>query len=200
MKKIIETYGYERARSDRLFRREREAWTSAAWALGLAENDQRQYWVEIETIDNTPDTRVHWMDQSSGNNVINTYSLEITDWEEHVDDLMQIIRQKCEKAYPPNYVLVILGRSGRTVEPGEIVKEIRELPRVPFAEIWLLGRASSDRNTQRMVRLRPEGADVSFDLNRAVARTASQREFARLDGRGTGIEPCSSGDIYLPIP
>src|SRR5438552_17266599 len=91
MQKIIETYGIREAQSNRRFKQEREAWASAVWVLGLMESDQREYWVEIETEENTPDAKVHRLDQSTGHNRIETYNIEVVDWEEHVDDLMQII-------------------------------------------------------------------------------------------------------------
>jgi hypothetical protein len=56
MQKIIETYGNLEAHvSD--FKQEREAWTTAAWALGLKEKGEPDSWVEIETEESTPDNK-----------------------------------------------------------------------------------------------------------------------------------------------
>ena len=76
MQKIIETHGTRDAESSGRFKKEREAWTPAVWALGLTQIDGREHWVEIETEDNTPDTKVHRLDQSKGHNKIETYNVE----------------------------------------------------------------------------------------------------------------------------
>lgn len=199
MQKIIETYGIPEAQSNRRFKQEREAWTTAVWALGLAESDRQEYWVEIETEENTPDTKVHRLDQSTGHNNVGTYDIEVVDWEEHVDDLMQIIEQKCARAYPSYFGLLILGRSGKIIDPSAIAEKIYSL-RVPFAEIWIVGRALEDRNRVQMVRLFPAIADFPFDLATALKRTENQKEFMQPEGRGTGTDIHSRGDIYLPIP
>jgi len=44
----------------------------------------KKYWVEIETVDQTPDTRVHHIDQSKGHNSVQMQSVEVVDWEQHV--------------------------------------------------------------------------------------------------------------------
>jgi hypothetical protein len=199
MKKIFETYGNVEAVADRRFKHEREAWAAAAWALGLREMEERDYWVEIETEDNTPDARVHRLDQSSGNNVEETYKIEVVDWEEHVDDLMQVIRQKCERAYPADFGLLVLGRSGKKCDPNAVMQAIQAI-HVPFAEIWIVGRPLQDQAKVRMVRLSPEGADVQFDLSDAVKRSEKQPQIMRREQRGTGTEFHSLGDIYFPIP
>lgn len=199
MQKIIYTHGIREAVSNRRFKQEREAWASAVWALGLTERDQREHWVEIETEENTPDTKVHRLDQSTGHNRIETYNIEVVDWEEHVDDLMQIIQQKCARAYPSDFGLLILGRSGRAIDPNAVMEALRNI-RVPFAEIWIVGRSLEDRNRVQMVRLFPDRSEVLFDPGRALNRTENQKEFMQPEGRGTGTDIHLRGDIYLPIP
>ena len=113
---------------------------------------ERDYWVEIETEDNTPDTKVHRLDQSSGHNKIETYNVEVVDWEQHVDDPIQIVRQKCARAYPSYFWLVILGRSGKVVDLNAVIEAIR-CARVPFVEIWIVGRALENRGRMKLVRL-----------------------------------------------
>src|SRR4051812_23860334 len=66
--RIIGTYGFEGATQGR-FKREREAWISAVWALGLRETMQPlEYWIEIETREPTPDCKVQFFDTSKGYN------------------------------------------------------------------------------------------------------------------------------------
>lgn len=199
MQKIIETHGTHDAQSSGRFKREREAWTTAAWALGLTQMHERDYWVEIETEDRTPDAKVHRLDQSSGHNKIETYNVEVVDWEQHLDDPIQIIQRKCARAYPSYFWLIMLGRSGKVVDPNTVIQAIRG-PRVPFVEIWIIGRSLEDRNRMQMVRLFPERADVVFDLSSAVRRSEKQADIMRPEKRGTGTDIRSLGDVYLPIP
>jgi hypothetical protein len=35
----------------------------------------------------------------SGRNCIQTQSIEVVDWEEHVDDAVKVIKQKCQRAW-----------------------------------------------------------------------------------------------------
>jgi hypothetical protein len=199
MQKIIETHGIHEANSDGRFKQEREAWTTAVWALGLTEMHKRNYWVEIETEDRTPDTKVHRLDQSSGHNKIETYNVEVVDWERHVDDVMQVIRQKCERAYPPYFWLLILGRSGKTLDVDSTVKAVREL-HVPFAEIWIIGRPADAMHMRELVRLYPEKLDLIFDFARTLRESEKQTEIMRPGIRGTGTEFYPLGASYLPIP
>jgi hypothetical protein len=69
---INKKHGFHAAANDRRFKQEREAWTSAIWALGRTETTGRDYWVEIETVEQTPDTKVHYLDQSADHNKIMT--------------------------------------------------------------------------------------------------------------------------------
>src|SRR5882672_7713062 len=94
------------------FKREREVWTSAMFAFGLGQMNGNEYWVEIETVDATPDTRVHRIDPSSGHNRIETIDCEVVDWDEHVDDVMHVIKKKCLRAYPQSFFLLVLARNG----------------------------------------------------------------------------------------
>jgi hypothetical protein len=200
MLKIIATYGYRLAESCRCFKQEREAWTTALWALGLIESHGREYWVEIETEEATPDTKVHALDQSTGNNQIGTYDIEVVDWEEHVDDLMEIIKKKCGRAYPSYFGLLILGRNGKTIYPDAVIEAISQIKRVTFAEIWMVGRALEDNGRVQMVRFYPHRGDIHFDIRDAMRRNEGQKDFMQPQGRGTGLEIHSLGDMYLPIP
>jgi hypothetical protein len=95
-----------RARMDDL-KKSGKLWTTAMLALALSKLSDEEYWVEIETFERTPDTRLHYINQSSGHNVIQTRNIENVDWEENVDDIMEVIGKKCRRAYPGDYLLVV---------------------------------------------------------------------------------------------
>jgi len=97
MKTLAEIVGFEQARTDGRFKKEREAWATGVLGLALSRLDGNEWWVEIETLESTPDTRLHWIDQSSGRNVIQTRSIEVVDWEDNIDDIMEVIQKKCAR-------------------------------------------------------------------------------------------------------
>ncbi len=123
--KIIGTYGFEEAKKGR-FKREREAWISAVWALGLRETMKRiEYWIEIETLDQTPDCKVQFFDTTKGYNHRMILNLEIVEWEEHQDDVMNVIRAKCLKAYPDYFYLIVLARNGGIINAPSLLGELQ---------------------------------------------------------------------------
>jgi hypothetical protein len=197
MRRVVEKHGTRKAESSGRFKREREAWTSAVWALGLAEVTDREYWVEVETVDQTPDTKVHYIDQSAGHNHLMTYNVEVVDWVEQVQDPMQVIRQKCARAYPSYYVLLVLGRSGREVQPDKLVELVQGLT-VPFWEIWILGRLAD--STVNMARLHPSPTWINFDVMRSLQKKANRTDVLVRQKRGKSTEFEKLGSVYLPIP
>lgn len=63
MKGVVEKHGLIDAASGR-FKREREACSTALYALALSEMFGAKYWVEVETVEQTPDTRIYQIDLS----------------------------------------------------------------------------------------------------------------------------------------
>jgi hypothetical protein len=196
MKTIVETYGHRETESSGRFKQEREAWTSAIWALGQSKITGEDYWVEIETEEQTPDTKVHFIDQSAGYNHLLTYNLEVVDWEQHVDEPMKVVRKKCLKAYPEYFYLLVLMRQDTVINPGMIAQEIQRL-RVPFVEIWMLGRTSNSGYS--IVRVYPTMLQIDFDVLLSLKDT-SQKDFLKRQKRGKRIEFEDLGFVYLPIP
>lgn len=197
MNLLIEKYGYQHATTNGRFKKEREAWTSGMYALGLSEMQNREWWVEIETEEQTPDTRVHYMEQSSGRNCIQTQSIEIVDWEEHVDDAIDVIKQKCQRACPPYFCLLVLARNGKYLDVETLTEEVlRE--KVPFGEIWIVGCPSEGVMT--MVRIVPNAFRFDFETMRSLAKVKEQRDIMQKLQRGTSTAVQELGFVYLPLP
>ena len=197
MNSLIEKYGYHEATTSGRFKHEREAWTTGMYALGLAKMYRKDYWVEIETVDQTPDTKVHHIDQSAGRNKIGTQHVEIVDWEKHVDDAIDLLKQKCRRAYPPYFCLLLLARNGRNFDVEGVTREISAID-VPFAEIWALGRISDEAMT--LLRLFPGLMRVDFDIADALESGKGQTDFMVGQKRGTSTEFSDLGLTFLPIP
>jgi uncharacterized protein YlzI (FlbEa/FlbD family) len=199
MKTLGETVGVERARTDGRFKKEREAWATAVLALALTKLNGEEWWVEIETVENTPDTRLRRIEQSSGHNVIQTHSIEVVDWEENVEDVMEVIRKKCERAYPGHYLLLVHARHvGRVFEFDRIIGEMMRT-RSPFLEVWVIASVGFDLHI-KAVRVAPGGLAVDLNLSTELEKASNQRAFLKRGIRGLQPGFRESGLTFLPIP
>jgi len=198
MATISETYGIERARADSRFRREREAWTTGVLALALSKLRDEEWWVEIETLDSTPDTKLHHIDQSSGHNVIQTRNIEVVDWEENVDDIMEVIARKCQRAYPGHYLLVVNARhGGKEIFIERVIEEMTRI-RSPFLEVWMVGLIGLD--DMKVVRLAPGWPAIDLKVRVELEKASKQPSFLKRGIRGTRPGFRELGTVFLPIP
>jgi len=197
MATISETYGIGPARTEGRFKKEREAWTTGVLALALSKLKADEWWLEVETVDSTPDTKLHHIDQTSGRNIIQTRSIEVVDWEENVADVMEVIGKKCHRGYPGHYLLVVHARhGGKEVYVEEVVKALRET-RSPFLEVWVVGAVGL--NHMKAVRVAPGGLMV--DLERGdLEKARKQPAFLKRGSRGTNPGFRELGHAFLPIP
>jgi hypothetical protein len=197
MRTIIGKYGYEKAQSLRSLKKEREAWTTAIWAIGRAQVTKKEYWVEIETVENTPDTKLHFIDQSAGYNHIMTHNFEVVDWVEQVADLMEVIEKKCKRAYPEYFALLILARKNAFISLKKISSRIEKL-RVPFEAVWLVGRRMG--SLASIAQLYPRVERIDFDIANITHNRRRKTDFLIPQHRGRSTATTPLGSIYLPIP
>ena len=196
MEKITETYGRESARRDRRFKREREAWTTAMLALALRKLTSQEWWVEIETVENTPDTKLQRINQDEDGNIIDTFEVEVVDWVKNVVDIMEVIGKKCARAYSKKSLLLVNARSGKLLDFDRVIEELKTL-RSPFLEVWII--APIQPGDIKVVRVAPPQPFV--DLTREDFQNArTQKEFMKRGTRGTNTEFEDLGLGYLPIP
>jgi hypothetical protein len=122
----------------------------------------KEWWIEIETVDNTPDTGLRRISQEPGGNIIETHEIEIVDWETNVDDIMGVIEKKCARAYPSNYILLVNARnSSKVVDFDRVIEEIKKLSS-PFLEVWVFVFVKPSNFT--VVRVAPAPALLSSRL------------------------------------
>ena len=196
---ISETYGREAARRDGRFKKEREAWTTGVLALALTRLKDEVWWIEIiEAVESTPDTKLHHIDQSSGNNVIQTRCIEVVDWEEHVADIMTVIGKKCSRAYPADYLLLVHARHRSMALNFDLVIEQMKSIRSPFLEVWIIAAICSGQ--LKVVRVAPGWPVIDLDLRSDLAKASKQTAFLKRGIRGAGVEFRQLGPAYLPIP
>lgn len=159
-----------------------------------------EYWVEVVTDDETPDCKVIWLDASSGRNHRKIMNLEIVEWDEHRDNMLELIEQKCAKAYPQYFFLTVFVRNGKETLVEDILKKIKGL-KVPFAEIWILGRLPVSTGAYRLFLAHPDPTKlVDFDVFDSYRENAGQTAFLQPNRRGSSTERTDMGLVYLPIP
>jgi hypothetical protein len=194
---VIVKRGFPQAWSGRV-KQEREAWISAVWALGLREITGKEYWIEVEARDQTPDCKVRYVDSSPGYNLRGTINVEIVEWDHHRPDVMDVITPKCAKKYPRDFCLLVFARNG-TRMGTDAIQQIKSLV-VPFKEIWVLGRVSVEGAKYRMFTVHPSSVVVDFDLFEVLQENSSQKQFAQFEKRSKRTEMSDRGMIHLPIP
>lgn len=196
MKTLVQKHGLQRVENGP-FKHEREAWSTAMYALALSEMYSKKYWVRVETVAQTPDTYVHHIDQSTGNNIDQMQSVEVVDWVQNVAEVMTLIEKKAKKAYPPFYCLLITGRSGKTLDTDAIAEEIKKMS-IPFAEIWIIGMLAY--NVANVAMLFPILSLLQFDIPSALEKAKLEHDIMVRRQRGKGTQFVPLGPIYLPIP
>lgn len=196
--RVINTFGHLKAATG-LFKREREAWISAVWALGIRTITAREYWIEIETKDRTPDCKVHYISNAKDRNHVDTFNVEVVEWDEHVDKITTILERKCKKAYPPSFFLVLLARNGDMFNTISLCQEIQSW-KIPFAEIWVLGRPSPVNDKYRMFLAHPDTKLVDVDVSVCLRQDKRKVQILKRLKRSKRNEFVDLGAIYLPIP
>jgi len=198
MNTISETYGIDRARTDGRFKKEREAWATGVLALALTKLKDDVWWVEVETVDNTPDTRLWQIDETPNGNVVNTRNIENVDWEKNVDDVMMVITKKCKRAYPSDYLLVVHARNyGKEINFDRVIEQMKSL-QSPFLEVWVI--AVVGRDDIKVVRVSPGLPVVDLKIRAELEKASKQVPFVKRGSRG--LEPgfYSAGTVFLPLP
>jgi len=187
-----------RARTDGRFKREREAWATGWLALALSKLKNDDWWVEVETVDATPDTRLRQIEETANGNVVNTHNIENVDWEENVDDMMTVVRKKCERRYPHDYLLLVHARNHRKeINFDCVVEEMKSVPS-PFLEVWVM--AVIGRDDIKVVRVSPGLPVVDLKIRAEMERAGKQVPFIKRGSRGREPGFYDAGTVFLPLP
>ena len=194
---LIKKFGFNEIIKNNRFKHEREGWVSGVWALGITEITGKENFIEIETIQETPDTHVFYFDIINGNNHRQVFDVEVVDWEEHTGELIEIIKNKSSKNYPQNFTLLIYARHpGKEVNMEEIYKEVQHM-NIPFGQIWVLG--SSDVDDYDIFQIYGVKNHIKFNLSKLREKYKNQIPFSKFLMRGKGTDIENLGVIYLPL-
>lgn len=198
MRTIREMCGIERARTDGRFKKEREAWAAGVLALALTKLKDDLWWVEVETVDRAPDTRLRQIDQTTNGNVVYTRNIENVDWEVNVDDIMTVIRKKCNRAYPSDYFLLVHARNyGKEINFDRVIEEMKSV-QSPFLEVWVIAVVGLD--DIKAVRVSPGLPVVALKIRAEVEKAKKQVPFLKRGSRGREPGFYDAGAAFLPLP
>jgi hypothetical protein len=198
MRTISERCGIDRARTDGRFKREREAWAAGVLALALSKLQDVVWWVEVETVDATPDTKLRQIDQTANGNVVNTRNIENVDWEENVDDVMTVIRKKCKRRYPNDNLLVVHARNyGKEINFDRVIEDMKSV-QSPFLEVWVIAVVGLD--DVKVVRVSPGLPVVDLKIRTEMEKASKQVLFLKRGSRGREPGFYDAGTVFLPLP
>jgi len=137
------------------------------------------------------------IDATSGGNIFEIFPVEVVDWEKHVNNIMTVIRKKCARRYPKDYLLVVNARhTGKPLDFDRVINDMKTL-RSPFAEVWIVMYVAT--GNIKVVRVAPTA--LSVDLTQAdFVNARKQKAYLKRGTRGTSTELEDVGLVYVPIP
>lgn len=198
MNTLSERCGIDRARTSGRFKREREAWATGVFALAVSHLKDDVWWVEVETVDATPDTKLRQIDETAKGNVINTRNVENVDWEENVDDIMTVIRKKCMRRYPNDYLLLVHARNyGKEINFDRLIEDMKGV-QSPFLEVWVIAVVGLD--DIKVVRVSPGLPVVDLTIRAEMEKASTQVRFLKRGSRGRKPGFYDAGTVFLPLP
>lgn len=113
--KIIDKYGLDNFLKNEEFKRAREMYETARYAIGLTAWTDMLYWITPGKKNETPDAYIIWV--NSKTKKLHAECVEITQWEKHIDDMFKIIEKKINNHYPSKFVILIhISREGGYVD------------------------------------------------------------------------------------
>lgn len=196
---LLEKYSVNIILSNNEFKQEREAWVAAAFLLGLGKIEGSEYWLEINTENDTPDIYAYYLKQINGNNHRDVLPLEIVDFEEHSKTIGSLIERKSRNAYPPYFALIVYARKcGAEIDYDKIFEDAQKI-KIPFREIWILSAVSYD-DDYCLTLIYPAGLQITFNLYKEFEKHKNQISLATMLKRGKGVDPKPLGTKDVPLP
>jgi hypothetical protein len=196
---LLEKHSIDTVLSKSQFKQEREGWVAAAFLLGLGSIEGSEYWLEINSENDTPDVYAYYLRHVDGNNHRDILPIEVVDFEEHSENITSLITQKSQKEYPPYFALVVYARKGGAEIDYDAIAENAQKIRIPFREIWILS-AISYEDDYRLTMVYPFKLQIPFNLHQEYERHKNQIPLATQLKRGKGTEPTFLGIKEIPFP
>lgn len=198
MNTLSERCGIDRARTDGKFKQEREAYAAGVLALALSKLKSEFFWVEVETVDSTPDTRLWLIIPTVKGNVFDKLNIESVDWDENVDDIMTVIRKKCKGAYPRDYILLVHARNyEKEINFDRVIEEMKNL-QSPFLEVWVFAVLLAN-DLIKVVRVAPGIAVIDLKIREELEKARKQDAFLKRGSRGRTPGFWDGGTVFLPL-
>jgi len=182
---IITKHGLKNFLTRREFKRAREMYQTAIYAVGMTAKTGCFYWV-APSKDNTPDCYLIW--QQNGELAIEC--VEITLWNERVETMWEIIEKKINKQYPAFFSVVIHdSRAGESVSSGyyQTLHEKLIARAIPAGAVrfWTEINNNGEKNVL-LGELYPRNDWTEFSANYVLSKYHLSPELIKIDVHSSG--------------
>jgi hypothetical protein len=181
-KEVISKYGIDNFLKEQKFKRAREMYQTAVYALGTSARTGNYYWITpAKPIDETPDCYLIWV---NGNELC-VECVEITLWHEKVDEMWEIIKKKIDKKYPFHFSIVIHDSHGKEKVASRYYQELHEKLKdcsisAGAVRFWMEITNKKDRNVL-IGELYPENTWTEFSSARVLEKYSLSPPIIRID-------------------
>jgi len=111
---------------------------------------------------------------------------------------MTVIRKKCSRAYPRDYVLLVHARNyGKNINFDRVIEEMKSV-KSPFLEVWVI--AFIGRGEMKVVGVSPLPLAVDLNMRAEFDKAKQQIPFLRRGTRGREPGFYDAGKVFLPLP
>jgi len=125
-------------------------------------------------------------------------NIENVDWEVNVDDMMTVIRKKCKRAYPGDYLLLVHARNyGKEINFDRVIEEMKSV-QSPFLEVWVIAVVGLD--DIKVVRVSPGLPVVDLKVRAELEKASKQVPFLKRGSRGREPGFYDVGTVFLALP
>ncbi len=200
--RILEKCGTENTLKNIQFQKEREAWITALYLMGLSKNTNKEYWIGIEEKENTPDTYGVSIRELNKGNSLDILNIEVCEWENHSKlSLSEHIKNKLKYKVYPKYFLLLCYVHHHTGEKIDLEAEFQKtiIDHYNIGEIQIIGSQLNSQYDHLIVQLYPHRQKFEFNRQDEVNRLINQIDIIRTEkGIGKSFYPLGLKKIPLP--
>jgi hypothetical protein len=116
----------------------------------------------------------------------------------NVDDILTVIKKKCKRHYPHDYLLLVHARNyERELNLERLIEEMKTV-QSPFLEVWMIAVVGTD--DIKVIRLLPGLLIIDLKISAERETASKQAPFLKRGTRGREPGFYGSGAVFLPVP
>lgn len=111
---------------------------------------------------------------------------------------MTVIRKKCDRRYPRDYLLLVHARNyHKEINFDRVIEEMQNV-QSPFLEVWVMAVTGPD--DMKVVRVSRGLPFVDLKIRAEMERARKQVPFIKRGTRGREPGFYDAGTVFLPLP